>query len=149
MMKDADVLILKAFLAALCQQRSPLSDTLKEQLADIAQSLETRIGELNDVAIANPPLKIPYKNARLWLTSTAAERQKGLKFLPLDNADDDNNQETSNSTRNIQDYIIQMAGIIERIESKLEQNKVEQESRILVEPDPVNSAKNKYGGDES
>jgi hypothetical protein len=147
MMKDADVLTLKAFLAALCQQRSPLSDTIKGKLADIARSPETRIGELDDVAIANPPLKIPYKNARLWLTSTAAERQKGLKILPLDNADDDNNQETSNSTRNIQEYIVQMAGIIERIESQLEQNQIDQEARILVEPDPVNSAKNKYGGD--
>jgi len=145
MMKDADVLTLKAFLAALCQQRSPLSDTIKEKLADIAQSLETRIGELHDLAISIPALKIPYESARLWLTDTAAKEKIGLKFLPADNADDDNNRETPNLTRDIQDFIAQMECTIATIEAKLDRTQLEQTAQILSDPNPVNSAKNKYG----
>ncbi len=145
MMKDADILTLKAFLAALCQQRSPLSDTIEEKLADIAQSLETRIGELHDLAISIPALKIPYESARLLLTDTAAKEKIGLKFLPADNADDDNNRETPNITRNIQDIIAQMECTLATIEAKFDRTKLDQTAQILSDPNPVNSAKNKYG----
>ena len=145
MMKDADVLTLKAFLAALCQQRSPLSDTIKEKLADIAQSLETRIGELHDLAISIPALKIPYESARLLLTDTAAKEKIGLKFLPADNADDDNNREIPNHTRDIQDFIAQMKSTLATIEAKLDRTKLNKTAQILSDPNPVNSAKNKYG----
>lgn len=145
MIKDADVLILKAFLAALCQQRSPLSDTIKIKLADIAQSLETRIGELHDLAISIPALKIPYESARLLLTDTAAKEKIGLKFLPADNAEDDNNRETPNITRDIQDFIAQMEYTIATIEAKLDRTQVEETAQIISAPNPVTSAKNKYG----
>lgn len=138
-MRDADTLILKAFLAALYQQHSPLSEEVTIQLQEITQSLETRILDLHDLAINSPALAEPYRDARRWLTSTAAERGMGLKFLPTDAVDDDDNRETPNISRNVQSAIEQTKQVFAAIEAKLPQA-----SQVLSAPNPVQAAKQTF-----
>ena len=138
-MKDADALILKAFLAALCQQPSPLSQAVTMQLQDIAPSLETRILDLHDLAMNSPVLAQPYQEARRWLTSTAAERGMGLKFLPADAADDDNNRETDNITRDTRSAIEQTKQVFAAIEAKLDQA-----AQVIGAPNPVQAAQQTF-----
>ncbi|NEP58389.1 MAG: hypothetical protein F6K31_15455 [Symploca sp. SIO2G7] len=138
-MKDSDKLILKAFLAALCQQRSPLPEQVQAQLGEIAQSLETKVKELDNLAISTPSLKDAYENACIWLTSTTAERSKTLKFVPADNHEDDDNEETSNITRDTRDSTEEMKQIVAEIEKKLEQA-----PQVLAAPNPVQAARNLF-----
>lgn len=138
-MKDADALILKAFLAALCQQQSPLPQEVTIQLQDIAQSLEARLLDLHDLAIRSPILAEPYKQSRRWLTSTAAERGMGLKFLLADAVDDNNNQETDNITRDTQSAIEKTQQVFAAIDAKLSQA-----SQVLSAPNPVQAAKQTF-----
>lgn len=138
-MRDADTLILKAFLAALYQQHSPLSEEVTIQLQEITQSLETRILDLHDLAINSPALAEHYRDARHWLTSTAAERGMGLKFLPAEVVDDDNNRETPNISRNVQSAIEQTKQVFAAIEAKLPQA-----SQVLSAPNPVQAAKQTF-----
>lgn len=138
-MKDAEALTLKAFLAALYQQQTPLCEDVKLQLREIAQSLETRTLDLHQLAISTPTLKEPYKDARRWLTSTAAERGMGLKFLPGDEADDHDNQETPNITRDVQSQIEKTTELFKAIEAKLEQA-----SQVLSASEPVKAAKQTF-----
>ncbi len=138
-LKDAEALTLKAFLAALSQQRSPISDKVKAKLGEIAQSLETRVMDLHDLAIATPTLETPYKNARLCLASTAAERSKGP--LPADDSEDDDNdnKETDNITRDSRSAIEEMKRVLATIDSKFNQA-----ARVLSAPDPVQAAQQEF-----
>ncbi|NES22949.1 MAG: hypothetical protein F6K41_29525 [Symploca sp. SIO3E6] len=111
-MKDSESLILKAFLAALCQQRSPLPDKVQAKLGEITQSLETKVMDLHNLAISTPSLKNLYKNSRLWLTSTTAEQTKGLKFLPADNHEDEDNEEIANVIRDTRSSVEQMKQVL-------------------------------------
>lgn len=138
-MKDADALILKAFLAALCQQPSPLSEEITIQLQDIAQSLEARILDLDDLARSTPVLAESYKQSRRWLASTAAERGMGLKFLPADAAGDDNNREIDNITRDTRSAIEQTQQVFAAIDAKLSQA-----PQVLSAPNPVQAAKQTF-----
>lgn len=138
-MKDAEILILKAFLAALYQQQSPLSDNIKKQLAIIAQSLESRISDLDDLAINTPTLATPYENAHQDFTSIAAEQSMGKKHLPADDTDDDDSQETPNITRDISNEIEERQRIIAAIDAKYEQA-----PQILSASDPVEAAKQEF-----
>ncbi|NEO99601.1 MAG: hypothetical protein F6K58_13165 [Symploca sp. SIO2E9] len=138
-MKDSQALILKAFLAALYQQRSPLSDNIKEQLSKIAQSLESHILDLHDLAINTSTLATPYKNARLWFTSSASERGMGKKFLPADDTDDDDSQETPNITTDVSNEIEETARVMAAIDAKYEQA-----SKVLSASDPVQAAKQEF-----
>jgi hypothetical protein len=138
-MRDADALILKAFLAALCQQRSPLSQEVTIQLRDIAQSLKSRILDLHDLAINTPVLTEPYRDARRWLTSTAAERGMGLKFLPADATDDDDEGETDNIIRDTRSAIEKTKQVFAAIEAKFEQA-----PQVLSNPNPVQAAKQTF-----
>jgi hypothetical protein len=138
-MKDADALILKAFLAALCQQSSPLSEEVTIQLQDIAQSLEVRVSDLHDLANSTPVLTESYKQSRRWLTSTAAERGMGLKFLPADATDDDDEGETDNITRDTRSAIEKTKQVFAAIEAKFEQA-----PQVLSNPNPVQAAKQTF-----
>jgi len=138
-MKDADALILKAFLAALCQQPSPLSQEVTIQLRDIAQTLEARILDLDDLAKSTPVLAESYKQSRRWLASTAAERGMGLKFLPADAAGDDNNREIDNITRDTRSAIEQTQQVFSAIDAKLSQA-----PQVLSASNPVQAAKQTF-----
>ena len=111
-MKDSEALILKAFLAALCQQRAPLPEQVQAKLGEITQSLNTKIMDLHNLAISTPSLENLYKNSRLWLTSTTAERAKGLKFLPADNHEDEDDEEIANVIRDTRSSIEQMKQVL-------------------------------------
>lgn len=100
-MRDADKIILKAFLAALSQQQSPLSEEVKSQLAAIAQSLENRVGELDAIAKNIPTLQPVYLNAIDSLQPANSERTKGLDTLPAQPDESDIGKEISNITRNV------------------------------------------------
>ena len=82
-MKDSETIIIKAFFAALSQQQSPLPANLEQQLTEIAQSLATRILDLDKLAKAFAPLKDSYQAARLYFSSNEAERSKKLIFYLL------------------------------------------------------------------
>ncbi|HEY9603677.1 MAG TPA: hypothetical protein V6C85_18820 [Allocoleopsis sp.] len=134
-MKDADTLILKAFLAALCQQPSPLPEEVTIQLRDIAQSWETRILDLHDLAISTPVLAEPYQQSRRWLSSTAAERGMGLKFLPDDEPKPDN-QEIGNISRDIGSAIKQTNLFFATLEADLnnpETPKISRDTQIAIQ----------------
>ena len=100
-MNDSEALTLQAFLAALIKQQEPLSDEAQAQLEEIAQSLETRVMELHDLALSTTTLAESYQNARDQLISTAAERGLGLEFLPnrFDNTEENNNRDIDNILR--------------------------------------------------
>lgn len=138
-MKDSDTLILKAFLATLYQQRVPLSEETSSQLRDIAQSWETRILDLHNLATNTPALVAPYNDALDWLTSSAAERGMGLKFLPADETDDDENRETPNITRDTRSAVEKTKQVFAAIEAKLEQT-----PKVLSAPNPVQVAKQTF-----
>jgi hypothetical protein len=138
-MKDADTLTLKAFLAALYQQSAPLSEATNRQLRDIAHSWETRILDLHDLAVNTPALAAPYKDARRWLTSTAAERGMGIKFLPADETDDDDNYETPNIFRDTRSAVEKTEQVFAAIEAKLEQT-----PQVLSASNPVQAAKQTF-----
>ena len=138
-MKDLEKLILKAFLTALSQQRSPLPDTVQVKLGEIAQSLDTKVIELKNLATNTPRLTNYYENTYLWLTSTAAERVAGLKFLPADNHEDDDSGEIYNTTRDTRDSIEEMKQIVAEIEDKFEQA-----PQVLAAPNPVQAARNLF-----
>lgn len=138
-MKDADTLTLKAFLAALYQQRAPLSEATNRQLRTIAPSWETCILDLHDLAVNTPALAEPYKDARRWLNSSAAERGMGLKFLPADETGDDKNRETPNITRDARSALEKTEQVFAAIEAKLEQT-----SQVLSAPNPVQAAKQTF-----
>ena len=138
-MKDAETLILKAFFAALYQQRAPLSEAINNQLREIAQSWETRILDLHDLAVNSPALVEFYKDARRCLTSAAAERGMGLNLLPADEIYDDDNFETPNISRDTRPAIEKTKQLFAAIEAKLDST-----PQVLSAPNPVQAAKQMF-----
>jgi hypothetical protein len=125
-MKDTDKIILKAFLAALSQQQSPLSDEVKSQLADIAQSLDNRVRELDAIANNNLSLKPFYLAAYDNLVGEGSERAKGLDSIPAKPSESDTGREISNITRKVN---------VEDLEKVLE---------ILAAANPITAAKQAF-----
>jgi len=138
-MKNTDKLILKAFLVALSQQRSPLPDTVQAKLGEITQSLETKVQELDNLATNTPSLNNFYINAHILLTHPETTRGVGLKFLPAENHEDNDSKETSNTTIDTRDAIEAMKQVVAEIEKKFEQA-----PQVLAAPDPVKSARNLF-----
>ena len=139
-MKDSESLILYSFLFALSQQRHPLPATVMNKMQDIAQSLETRVIELYDLAIATPQLTASYKNAYRWLTATAAERGMGLAFMPAPD-DETDDKEQSNLSADVGSYVQEMQTVLAAIEQRLDTQKAVQ---ILSAPNPPNAAQREF-----
>jgi hypothetical protein len=138
-MKDAEIQILRAFLYALYQQAEPLSTTVVQQTQAIAASLNERVVELRDLAIATPELELPYRTAYRWLNDHAAERGLGIKFPPA-KADTVNMMgETPNTVRDVRPHLDEMQRILTVIDQKLGQA-----PRILKSPDPKNTAQEEF-----
>jgi hypothetical protein len=138
-MKDADTLILKAFMASLYQQQSPLPQDILVQLNDIAQSLEARILELHDLAKSTPVLASFYQNARSQFVFSAAERGMGTKNLPADDTEDDDFREQMNITPDASSSIEEMEKIIDKIDAQYSEESCK---KILLSPNPVTAVKN-------
>lgn len=129
---DADILMVKAFLYSLFQQKANLSPEIQTQIEKIFTSLQTRCHDLLDLALAIPSLKIPYENAELWYNSTTAERKAGLKFLPIDDPRDDGMRESVNVTNDPTKAIAEMEKILEIIDRDYEDA-----AKTLSQPNPI------------
>jgi hypothetical protein len=138
-MKDTETQILRAFLYALYQQTEPLSTTVVQQTQAIAASLNERVVELHDLAVATPELESYYRTAYRWLNDHAAERGLGIKFPP-GKADAVNRLgETPNIVRDVRPHLDEMQRILTVIDQKLGQA-----PRILTSPDPQNTAQEEF-----
>ena len=100
-MKDTDTLILKAFIVSLYQLQSPLPQEFMVQLKDIAQSLEAKIPELDELAMNTPILADYYDNAYSQLIDSAAERGMGIKHLKYWSDSDPQNSGSSTEGDNV------------------------------------------------
>lgn len=136
-MKDTEKLTLEAFLFALSQQNSSLPNQTTSSMQEIAESLERRVMDLHDLALEIPTLKNPYKKARRWLTTRAAERGKGLDFLPATDDGGASDRETPNITRDVRSEIEKMEQVLAEIEEKLDRA-----TSILAAENPVQAAQN-------
>ncbi|MGK7877329.1 MAG: hypothetical protein AB4426_29735 [Xenococcaceae cyanobacterium] len=138
-MKDAEARIIKAFLAALSQERSPLSEEVREKLVGIAQSLETRVMDLHALALSIPTLATSYKDARLLLIATAAERDKTGRILPDIEDEDESEGEIINIMRDTRSEVKQLKRILETIDSKFDRA-----PQVLSSSDPVQAAREEF-----
>jgi hypothetical protein len=138
-MKDTEKLTLKAFLFALSQQNSPLPDKATSSMQEIAESLESRIMDLDDLALELTALKEPYKKARRWLTTRAAERGMGLDFLPATDDGGASDRETPNITRDVRSEIEKMEQLLAEIDAK-----IERAPSILAAVNPVRAAQSTF-----
>ncbi|MGK7928461.1 MAG: hypothetical protein AB4290_25010 [Spirulina sp.] len=131
-MKDSETLFVKAFLYALSQQKTQLSEELQAEIGAIFASLETRFRELTHLALETPSLKNAYQNAELWLDSTDAKHRGGLKFLPLYDPHDDGMGETANITDDPTKAIAQMEKVLEIIDRDYEDA-----AQTISQPNPI------------
>jgi hypothetical protein len=140
-MKYSETLIIKAFLAALIKQQSPLPAAIEQQLTEIAQSLPTKLGELDKLAENIPELKIPYEAAYLCFSLEEAERNKGLDFLPSAEGDEDSSLEMDNITLDTRQIVLQMKEVLDKIEEKFNEKEAAQ---ILASSNSVQATKQKF-----
>jgi len=138
-MKDAEAQILKAFLYALAQQTEALPESVLQQMQAISDSLDTRVVELNDLAVAVPALEFPYKTAYRWLTANAAERGMGLDFLPAKPDASTTTGESPNIVRDVRPHLEEMQNVLALIDQKLDQA-----PRILKSPNPSKTAQQEF-----
>ena len=138
-MKDTEKLTLEAFLFALSQQNSPLPERMANSMQEIAESLESRVMDLHDLALEITALKEPYKKARRWLTTRAAERGMGLDFLPATDDGGASDRETPNLTRDVRSDIEKMQQPLAEIEAKLDRA-----PSILAAANPVQAARSTF-----
>ena len=138
-MKDAEAQILKAFLYALWQQTEALPEPVLQQVQAIAASLETRVVELNDLAVASPALEFPYRTAYRWLTANAAERGMGLDFLPAKPDESVAIGENPNIVRDVRSHLEEMQDVLTLIDQKWDQA-----PRILTSLNPSNTAQQEF-----
>jgi hypothetical protein len=127
-----NIVMVKAFLYSLSQQKAPLPEEIETQIGNIFIALKTRCQELLDLALAIPSLKIPYENAELWFDLTIAERKGGLKFLPVDDPHDDGMGESVNVTDDPAKAIAEMEKILEIIDRDYEDA-----AKTLSQPNPI------------
>lgn len=138
-MKDAEAQILKAFLYAVWQQTEALPESVLQKMQAIAASLDTRVVELNDLAVAVPALEFPYRTAYRWLTANAAERGMGLDFLPAKPSGSVATGENPNIVRDVRSHLEEMQNVLALVDQKLDQA-----PRILKSPNPSNTAKQEF-----
>ncbi|MBP0019596.1 MAG: hypothetical protein J7647_18845 [Cyanobacteria bacterium SBLK] len=112
-MTPADILILEAFLFALSQQTRELPREIETKINEIARSLETRMTDLHNLAIATPTLEQPYRQGRKKLVAIATERTKGIP--PNYRTKDNRTNEIANATPEIQEADIAANEILDRI----------------------------------
>lgn len=131
MMIDSDMPTLRAFCIALYEQKPDqvLPANVLVALRSIAQDLDNRVAELDQLAEDTTMLAGPYEQAYLQLTSQAAERSKGKDF-PADPVDHQPDQEQTNVARDVQSDILEFQQFLANISS-------ETASEILSAPNPI------------
>jgi len=144
-MKDSDTIVLKAFSIALYQQsalpeaqQAEIEAIVKAKLDEIGDNFDDRAIELHRFALNTPTLKIPYKQARQWLTSTSAERKMGLDNLAANVVDDDSAGEQENITFLAPSTLAEMEAACKTIETETNIPSLRQ---VLFDPHPIQAIK--------
>lgn len=140
-MKDAEADILKAFIAALTQQKEPLPAAVQNELNSLGKTFNT--DKIESIAEKHAPLLSSYEAAHKWLVEHSSTRNKGKDFLPSSSSEKDNtsNTEIDNASSDIQD-LKSLPEILAKIEERLDhKNLVTLGSEIFNTSDPVQSAK--------
>ena len=136
-MKDSDVIIVKAFLAALTQLSNPLPDNLQQELQTISKT--QKFTQLVLLARKHEPLKLAYQQANTQLTQLGNQQRKGLEFLPDSNLEKQNfdNSELDNASSDVSG-LNSLPEIVAKIDKKWSPQEV---SQILESPDPVEAVR--------
>ncbi|WP_449417792.1 hypothetical protein [Phormidium nigroviride] len=118
-MTDTEADILKAFIAALTQQKEPLPTDVQKELNSLGKTLNT--DELDTIAKKYPPLLNSYEKAHKLLVEKSSTRNKGKDFVPDSRSEKDNtnNTEIDNLSSDIQD-LKSLQKILAKIEEEIE-----------------------------
>lgn len=103
-MKSTDIIILQAFLNALCELDKPLPVEIQKQLNQFGESLtdnSTNIGELDTIAKSYIPLNVVYQTELQSLVATGAEKSRGIEDLPSEEEINQKTPEITNTSRNV------------------------------------------------
>jgi len=87
--QDQEAVTLKAFLAALATQSTPLAAEIQTKLNQYSANHDQHITDLDAIARQNPDLREPYLTARKLLDAFP-ERNRGLDFTPNPSAEKQN-----------------------------------------------------------
>ncbi|MEO0406003.1 MAG: hypothetical protein AAF289_01505 [Cyanobacteria bacterium P01_A01_bin.135] len=133
-MTDNETQILRAFFYALFQQQTALPSAVTAKMAEIAQTLNTRVAELDTLAMATPSLEGPYEYAFDWLVNGpggAAERSMSGWARPgeIDKVEPSGRQ---NVARDASDYLQEIDQVLPMISKKLDYP-----AQVLTASDPV------------
>lgn len=139
-MKDAEIIIIKAFLFALSQQQNSLDEDIVLELQAVASSLENRVMDLHTLALNNQNLRSPYENARLCLISTAAERGIGIDVLPAEDNGEEKSREIENISRDTQKDTAKMEKVLAAIDSQYHQVEA---SQVFAATNPIQAIRNR------
>ncbi|MBD2182257.1 hypothetical protein H6S82_04255 [Planktothrix sp. FACHB-1355] len=122
-MKPAAKNTLKAFLVALYQQNSPLSESQTTKLHQIAAAISDNIAQLDTIAKSDSTFNQYYQKNRQALLNPAAVQKQGLKPKV--------NEAAENRAKEI-----------ENISVDLNDNELlETAQKVLTAPDPVKAAR--------
>lgn len=140
-MKDTEADILKAFIAALTQQKEPLPAAVQNELNSLSETLNT--DQIDSIAMKHQPLKTSYEAAYNLLVEPSKTRNKGKDFVPDSSSEKDrtSNIEIDNASSDIHD-LKSLPEILAKIEERLNNNEnlATLSSEIFNAPDAVQSA---------
>ncbi|MFB2968093.1 hypothetical protein ACE1CD_03915 [Aerosakkonema sp. BLCC-F183] len=121
-MKPSAKLTLKAFLVALYQQNSPLSESQTTKLHQIAAAISDNIAQLDTLAKSDSIFNEYYQKNRQALLNPAAVQKQGLK-PNVNEAAENRAKEIENISRDLNDEEL-----------------LEITQKVLTSPDPVKAA---------
>ena len=140
-MKDYEAVTLKAFLAALANQSTPLAAEVQTQLNQIGANHDQHITELDAIARQNPDLKEPYKAARKLLDSPQ-ERNKGRASSPDPTIEKQNLENTQLENISQLRESTSLENLVQKLEKVDDQKLSEITTSILESANSVTSAQN-------
>ena len=140
-MKDSDVIIVKAFLAALTQLSEPLPVTLQQQLQTLSKT--QKFPQLVVLARQHEPLKLAYQQANTLLIQQGNQQRMGLDTIPDASWQKENTASLSldNTSKKIGDSI-PLTDILLNIEKGLnDEDLVQMAKQVCQSSDSVEEAK--------
>jgi len=143
-MKDADAIIVKAFLAALAQLSEPLPAPLQKELQTISET--EQFTQLYLLTRKDERLKEAYKEANTQFTQQGNQQRKGLDILPDANFENQSrdNSEIDNASSDTSE-LKSLPEVIAKINEKWPgQPDIQSAKQILGSDNPVQSAKDLF-----
>lgn len=122
-MKPSAKITLKAYLVALYQQNSPLSESQTAELHQIAAAISDNIAQLDTLAKSDSTFNEYYQKNRQTLLNPAAVQKQGLK-PKVNEAAENRAQEIENISVDLNDEEL-----------------LEITQKVLTAPDPVKAAR--------